>query len=321
MSENKDYASVNLLIIITRLHAAPGANDDEFIHDWTPPPASAHAGVLKENKGFWMLSEDATKGLIVVHGYKQLLGENNGDFQNKILKLIKECAFNQKKIDRLAIFAHGDIPETEAKLGSENAKKPLNIQKFKKKFILVLPNNYTTYGNEAVALALPKTLLSAGIGDTLRIMVRERLKLEPVVDVSVRSMQHILLEMRLWCDLWFSMNEEYVEKKTNTDKTVLIDLASRMRKMSTEVGQCIDRLQDNEHWGNHAIKQVFPGQISLKEFLCMTESVTKYRELLDNRSGLSDINWTELDGFLCRCSARLEELIATARIEDLKRAE
>lgn len=321
MSENKDYAGVDLLIIITRLYAAHGESGDEFIHDWTPPPASEYAGVLKENTGFWMLSTNKDRGLLVVHGYKHLLGNHQGAFQDKILELIQQSNSNIESFKTLAIFAHGSIPETDAKLGNEQPSRPLCIECLTSKFKLVLLNNYSTQGTEAVALALPKTILSAGIGDTLRIMVRERLKLEPVVDVAVRSMQHILLEMRLWCDLWFSKQKELEEKIRKQSATTQTEMVKQMRDLSAKVEECIQRLKDNEHGGNYAVGQVLSTETSLKEFLCETESVTNLREFLDDGSGLSDINWTELEGFFFRCSARLEELIATARIEDLKRAE
>ena len=324
MSEKNDYKAVDLLVIITRLHANRDAHEDEFKHDWTPPDGKPeNAGFLPDACGgaaFWMLSDNHKAGLLVIHGYNGLLGKTDGAFQTKILEFIRQAGLDQRRFSRLFLVAHGQIPETEAELGSEKKEKPLLIDVLEAAFASVLRNNYTTHGNEAVALALPKTLRDAGIGDTLRIMVADRLKLEPAVDVAVHSMQHILLEMRLWCDLWFSKKEKK-DKKTNSGENAgLGELTAQMREWSANVSDCIDRLKDGEHWQNRAARNVLSKETSLKDFLC-GEAETSWLGTFFEKGGLTQISdRTNLDVFLRDCSARLEKLIVAAAEKDMRGA-
>jgi len=231
---------VDLLAIITRLHTKRGAADDEFVREWCLPKKNlGRAGILygkKKVTGFWVWSENTNEGLVVLHGCDDCLVGDKGAFQKSVLDALTCSGFASKKFARLAVFAHGRIPETNAELMMEGERRPECSQLEEKFDGPLLLGNYSL-GDGPAALAIPSMLREEALPLTLIEMVQSQLKIEPAVDLAVRSMQYIVLEMRLWWDI-------HLKAKDGGH-----DIRDKFQ-------DCWTRINNADHWSSKAIKKV-----------------------------------------------------------------
>lgn len=350
MSLNAKNNPVDLLVVITRLHVSRGDKGDEFVEEWSLPANRAgEAKAINDQiglTGIWVLSQNGKAGLLVIHGYEGLLENSAESFEKIVLKFLDKTNLEYKNFSRLAVFAHGDIPETGQILSETNYPKCDNLHNQVGNLMLI--GNYTLSTNPA-ALEVPEVLARAGISELLLSMVKDCLKLKPPVDRAVRGMQQIILEMRLWCDLYFRKGKE-LEKLPSDSQTLdaneILLMIGKQQQIIQNINVCIARLKNDAHWRNRAVTGVHPDNETLLAFLKKPTS-----QLFDSASGegategesflkcpdvppnalshffengtLSDFrNQKEIDDCLKALSARLETLItAAARIDEKKSPE
>lgn len=348
MKQEGDNKTVDLLVIITRLHAYWGASEDEFMHEWSPPgKISENAGPINDAQGlagFWALSADGQAGLMVIHGHPELLGKKSGSFEATLLGLLSQTKLTSGSLSRLAVFAHGKIPETgsiETAGYDLSADRAPECTKLKERFCEQPLFRSYSLSNDTAALVVPQAVSAAGISEPLLGMLKDRLKLKPAVDRAVRGMQHIVLEMRLWCDLYYSKKAEYAEKReAKASATDLYLLDTEMQEFPGELKKCIDRLNDRDHWKNRAVTEVRGEGMTLLTFL-----QTRYAELSKSNEQIIELgaearlkgpdvvmsdlmaffqdgspsaigDQRKVDAFLRALSARLETLIIAAARKD-----
>ena len=166
-------------------------------------------------------------------------------------------------------------------------------------------------------------------------MVKAQLKLQPAVDLAVRSMQHIILEMRLWCDLHFRNH-------------------SNGYSVESAFKECLTRIHNQDHWQSKAVGTVIKKcrietlSELLKKPFCKLASILfesdshksqqlaafteklggleflKCENVFDNfiaEQQLPKKGPAQVDQCLRALSARLEVLIAIAAVEDQKRGD
>lgn len=342
MSLEASKKPVDLLVVITRLHAPRGSKEDEFVEEWSlPANRPGKAGATNDQvglTGIWVLSEISEAGLLVIHGYEGLLENSAESFEKLVLKFLDKTNLEYKKFSRLSIFAHGSITKKGGDLSEMNCPDCSELKKIFTDPMLV--GNYTLSTNSA-ALVVPEVLKNAGISELLLSMVKDCLKLKPPVDRAVRSMQHIILEMRLWCDLYFRKEGEIkVQTESQSqDTNVTFQLIDDQQKIIAKINACITRLKNEAHWENRAVTEVLPGKETLLEFLkkpssqlfksasgeganedesflkCPDQKKEAPTHFFENGT-LSGFKQKEIDDCLKALSARLETLIIAAARKD-----
>lgn|GEM_PF-2564857 len=339
MSENSAERKGDLLIVVTRLHAQLGEDRDEFRRDWQLPSNTEHSGVIEDGavcRGFWVESQDGNDCLLTAHGYRGVLKNASGSFQDFLIGLLVQTPLMSRNFERSWVFAHGNLPELEDNEISKEHKPAVD------KLTLLGPNpqmrSYSLVQLDA-STVLPGELRAASVPESLQRYVVERLRIEPTVDRAVRGMQHILLEVRLWLD---------IARKGESQAIIATSLAS-----------CRERLNNAEHWGSQAIRtavndHIFAGGCkNLFEFLKGTPKFAEEMLALMKARGVefpvcdaaarnrlepffqqgnlpftpanpsngaaldSD---TQVNACLCALAARLEAVIAAAALVDRRRS-
>lgn len=304
MNQKDGEKIIDLLVIFTRLGADRNGNEDEFNSEWSPSNNSAWATEeIRDDEGlagFWAKSEECNEGLLVIHGYKELLGKKPGSFQTVLLKNLKN-SFSKSKYN-IIIFAHGIIPETEYDLSSRNLPKLADCEG--DGYHVQRLCGYTL-SKRTAALAVPEALRQEKISNTLVGMVENCLRLKPAVERAVRSMQEIIAGLRFWCELYFE-KESKIAKQTEGDPDVVCKLIDERGFIYKEIKACIDRLKDDTHWGNRAMTKT-------------SKSSKTFDDILSIKNNLSKINQQQVNDRLRELSASLELLIADAEEIDNKR--
>lgn len=291
MKESIEPAKVDTMIIITRLNAHRDSDADEFKHGWTAPVQNnCYGGEVNESglHYYWKKSIDNKAGLLVIHGYNGLF-KNSKDFIEKINVCIKFVI--NKKINCASpwLIYHGTIP------GLTDSECPyIRSIKFKKRYISLKLHNYSLKKKLPPALEIPKYLQEMNFPQNLRDLIQEIFSISATVELIVKSMQHIILEIRLLCDLLLEKCDIGSPDRINAVKELLID--------------CHNRMNDTEHWNNECMRiarqEIFTGATlyafldkPANELFCQTANIKKerktlYRDIYEKHGGAKQLNCT-----------------------------
>jgi len=215
MSVEFDPARADLVVVITRLHADRGSPNDEFERDWVPPGEglSHNSGVVPGHKGangYWVRTEDRKAAVLVVHGHKKLISGGAGSLEAVVLQHLDQSGLKGCSFSMLALFVHGDVLSGDSRVATPPDGTSLlhTCHRLSNRF----PGGWKLYdyslrGQRPAALQLPLALRTTRVDEKICALTETLFNIAPAVELVVRSMQHILLEVRLWCDLYSSHKE------------------------------------------------------------------------------------------------------------------
>lgn len=304
-----------LLIIITRIDAKEGADNDEFTKDWRQDPAVESVRLPENSMNGWTL--------LLIHGYsskyaprRQTAETRFGNIIEDVRKQLADQGIDKSLYSHIYVFCHA--PESTLKLTTESFKEIIDVKAVR---------NYSTENPSLSLLTAINDLvpdkkffneltpfLPRYKQSVLNSLRHELNRIFMPLSIDLQGLQETRFDNTYW--------REIVEAYTASDEAKPLSKARRIMYGQEENGQTIKGLVNqlgisgSTAWG--AIKALLPEADALSEDASVLSYFENQECLLNKREAIRDSLNKEQNFF--GWYAKLEKALNTLakEVEDLK---